>query len=388
MPEAPGIVIVGGGPAAYAAAAAYRDAGGALAVRILAAEAELPYERPPLTKEYLRGESSPGDLLLAHLDWYQERRIDVECSATVADLDLDSGEARGDDGRVWAFDRCLLATGARPLLPGIPGADGPDVRTVRAIADSEQLRALARCSVIVVGSGFIGCEAAASLAMLGAGVTLATLETSPQIERMGEEAADRIGSWLGELGVTVLTGAELTEIEAELGGSLARFEDGREARADAVVLALGIERNDELAVGAGVDVDDGVLVDAAMVSPDPRLLACGDVAAAENPTAGRRLRVEHWGEALNMGEVAGRTLAGCEASWDVAPGFWSTIGERTLKYAGWGDGWEEVRFEPRAGDGFAVRYGRDGELVGVLAHDDDEAYEEGRREIEARAPWS
>lgn len=388
MPEGAEIVIVGGGPAAHAAAGAYRDAGGTLDVRILGAEPELPYERPPLTKEYLRGEASPGDLLLAHSDWYLERRVAVEPAATVVDLDLAAGVARGADGRAWSFERCLLASGARPLVPEIPGAEGPDVRTVRTIADSEQLRAAGDGSVIVVGSGFLGCEAAASLTMLGAAVTVATLERSPQAERLGEEAAARIRSWLTDRGVDLLVEASLAEIAAEPGGAMVRFEDGREARADAVVLALGITRNDELAVKAGVDAEEGVFVDAAMVSSDPRLLACGDVAAAENAAAGRRLRVEHWGEALNMGKVAGLTLAGREASWDVAPGFWTSIGERRLKYAGWGDGWDEVRFQAGPGESFVARYGREGELVGVLAHENDDAYERGRSEVEERARWS
>lgn len=389
MPEGHGIAIVGGGPAAQAAAAAYREAGGEEPLRIIAGEPELPYERPPLTKDYLRGElSARGDLLLEHAGWYRQHRIDVELGVEVAALDLEAGEARAADGRAWGFERCLLATGARPLVPEILGADGPDVRFVRRIADSEALRGLAESTVLLVGSGFIGCEAAASLAMLGAEVTMATLEPSPQLERLGAEASGRIRGWLEGQGVKLLPEASLIEIAAEPGGALARFEDGREARADAVVLALGITRNVELAAAAGVAVEDGVLVDAAMTSSDPRLLAAGDVAAAENAAAGRRLRVEHWGEALNMGAVAGRALAGEEAAWDVAPGFWSTIGERTLKYSGWGDGWDEVRFEAGEGGGFVARYGRDGQLVGVLAHDDDEAYERGRREVEERAPWS
>lgn len=359
MTEEREIVIVGGGPAAHAAAGAYREAGGTRAVRILAAELELPYERPPLTKEFLRGESSHADLFLAHSDWYRERGIEVECDAEVAELELEAGEARGGDGRIWRFDRCLLAAGARPLVPEIPGVEGPDVRIVRTIADAEQLRALATCSVVVVGSGFIGCE-----------------------------AAERIGAWLAELGVDLLAGVSLAAIAADPGGSVARFEDGREQAADAVVLALGIARNDELAARAGVEVDDGVLVDAAMVSSNPRLLACGDVAAAQNTAAGRRVRVEHWGEALKMGQVAGRTLAEREATWDAAPGFWSTIGDKNLKYVGWGDGWDEIRFEPGCGESFVARYGRAGELVGVLSHEDDAACERGGAEVEERAPWS
>jgi NADPH-dependent 2,4-dienoyl-CoA reductase/sulfur reductase-like enzyme len=216
---------------------------------------------------------------------------------------------------------------------------------------------------------------------------MATLERHPQVERLGEPVAERIAAWLEECGVTLLAEAELRAIAAEPGGAVARFEDGRAQEADAVVLALGVARNDALAAAAGVAVDDGVPVSAAMVSSHPRLLAAGDVAFAENPTAGRRLRVEHWGEALNQGEVAGRTLAGAEASWEVAPGFWSTLGERTLKYAGWGDGWDEIEFEPGAGESFVARYGRDGELVGVLAHDDDRAYEDGKSAIEERARW-
>ncbi len=388
MSEEHGIVIVGGGPAAHAAAAAYRRAGAAKPVTILAAELDLPYERPPLSKGYLAGESSRGDLALEPSDWYRRHEIEVVLGTAVGELDLEAGEARAEDGRRWPFDRCLLATGARPLLPDVPGAGGPGVHRVRTIADSERLAALAGAKLLVVGSGFIGCEAAASLARRGATVTIATLEASPQLERLGERPSERLGDWLDELGVTVLGGAELAEIAAPGNGAVAGFADGRERHADAVLLALGIARNSELAAAAGAQVDDGVLVDSAMVSSEPRLLAAGDVAAAANPAAGRRLRVEHWGEALNQGEVAGRTLAGQEASWDVAPGFWSTLGERTVKYAGWGDGWDEVRFEPGEGESFTAWYGRGGEIVGVLAHRHDEDYEEGKRLIEARAPWS
>jgi 3-phenylpropionate/trans-cinnamate dioxygenase ferredoxin reductase subunit len=382
-----GIVIVGGGPAAQAAASAYREAGAEAPVTILGEELDLPYERPPLTKEYLRGESSRADLALQSAAWYREREIEVELGTVVAELDLEAGEARAEDGRAWRFERCLLATGARPLVPDLPGADGPGVRRMRTIADSERLAALTDDRLLVVGSGFIGCEAAVSMALRGAKVAVATMEVSPQVQRLGERVSERLTAWLLECGVGLLPGVGLAEIAAEPGGAAVRFVGGRESEADAVLLALGIARNDALAAAAGVEVDDGVLVDESMVSSHPRLLAAGDVSFAHNATAGRRLRVEHWGEALNQGDVAGRTLAGEGASWDVAPGFWSTLGRRTLKYAGWGDGWDEVRFEPGEGESFTASYGRDGELVGVLAHDDDAAYEEGRKAIEERARW-
>jgi NADPH-dependent 2,4-dienoyl-CoA reductase/sulfur reductase-like enzyme len=276
------------------------------------------------------------------------------------------------------------------MVPSIPGADGPGVQTMRRIGDSERLAELGRDdSALVAGSGFIGCEAAASLAMRGVAVTMATLESAPQVERLGPEIAAEITAWLEALGVELLAEAELAELRpAGDRATRARFTDRHEVTVDRVLLALGVVRNDGLAAAAGLPVEDGVQVDAAMRAPDPRVLAAGDVAFAFNSSAGRRLRVEHWGEALNMGEVAGRAMAGIEAAWDVAPGFWSEIGGRTLKYVGWGDGYDESRFEPGDEGAFACWYGRDGELVGVVAHLDDAAYERGRELIEERAPWS
>lgn len=384
------IVIVGGGPAAQAAASSYREAGGAGAVTILAREDDAPYERPPLTKDFLRGESGREALPLADPGWYAERAIELRTGVEVAELDLGAGEARAADGEAFAFDRLLLATGAEPLVPSIPGADGAGVQTVRRIGDSERLTELGDGDrVLVVGSGFIGCEAAASLSMRGAEVTIATLEAAPQAERLGAEVAARIAGWLEDAGVNVLTEMELEAISAAGDrASRARFAGLHEIVVDRVLLALGVERNVGLAAAAGIAVEDGVEVDAAMITADPRMLAAGDVAFAFNKTAGRRLRVEHWGEALNMGEVAGRTLAGVEAGWGTAPGFWSTIGERTIKYVGWGDGWKESRFEAGVDGAFACWYGQGGELVGVATHLADAAYERGRELIEERAAWS
>jgi 3-phenylpropionate/trans-cinnamate dioxygenase ferredoxin reductase subunit len=384
------IVIVGGGPAAQAAAGAYRDAGGSGTVTILAREADPPYERPPLTKDFLRGESGRDALPLADARWYKKREIELRTGTEVAELDLANHDAWTAIGEAVRFDKLLLATGADPLVPSIPGADGAAVQTMRRIGDSERLAELGRGDgALVVGSGFIGCEAAASLALRGVEVTMATMERAPQAERLGEEVAAEISGWLEGLGVEILAEAELASIRATGDRSArARFADGDERAADRVLLALGVERNDGLAAVAGVAVADGIPVGASMESADPRLLAAGDVAFAFNRTAGRRLRVEHWGEAMNMGEVAGKTLAGIEAGWAVAPGFWSTIGAHTLKYVGWGDGWEESRFEAGEEGGFACWYGREGELVGVATHLDDAAYERGRGLIEERVPWS
>ena len=159
--------------------------------------------------------------------------------------------------------------------------------------------------------------------------------------------------------------------------------------ADVVVMATGVRPRSELAVQAGVELDDGAIpVDPGMRTTQAGLLAAGDVCQAENRAAGRALRVEHWGDALTQGEIAGRTAGGANAAWDSVPGFWSTIGRRTLKYAAWGDGFEEHQLERHDGGGFTVWYRRGGKLVGVLTDEADDDYDRGAERIAEGAPWS
>jgi 3-phenylpropionate/trans-cinnamate dioxygenase ferredoxin reductase component len=336
------LVIVGGGPAALAAARGYRDAGGDGEVTLLTRELALPYLRPALSKEYLRGEVDEPSLILEPPEWYAEHGIEVRLGATMT--------AVGDvveltDGTAIPFDVCILATGARPRRL----FDGP--RTLRSLADARELAKL-QGRATVIGSGFIGCEAAASLAMKGLEVTLVTDEDVPHQARLGEAAGRRISAWLQGLGVTLRTGTEATE------GTL---------------MAVGIE-------------SERIAVDAGMRTSRENVYAAGDLVRAHNASAGRPLAVEHWGEALNMGEIAGRNAAGEDRVWDVAPGFWSTIGTRTLKYAAWGDGFDEARMDEHAHGAFTVWYGRDGVTVGVLTHGRDADYERGRSLVETGAP--
>jgi len=155
-----------------------------------------------------------------------------------------------------------------------------------------------------------------------------------------------------------------------------------------VVMAAGVAPRGELAAAAGLELCRGAVpVNAAMCTTLDALYAAGDVAFAENAAAGRSLRVEHWGDALGQGEVAGRSAAGEEARWDAVPGFWSTIGDHVLKYAAWGDGFDQSRLEHHGGGAFTAWYGRDGRIVGVLTHETDEDYERGRSLIAEGAPW-
>lgn len=370
------LVIVGGGPAALAAARGYRDAGGGGDVTLLTPELVLPYQRPPLSKDFLRGEVDDSDLPIEAEAWYAEHGVTVRLGGEVETLDAASRTLTLGSGETLSYDACVLATGAEPSILPVPGATEDWVLVLRTLATARVLRdrAAQAETALVVGSGFIGCEVAASLAMRGVAVTLASDEDIPHASRLGEEAGRRIQGWLEALGVTLRLGHPVEALT--------------EDAADLILMAAGVTPRAGLAETAGLDTREGrIVVDEHMRTSAEHVYAAGDVALARNATAGRHLAVEHWGEALNMGEIAGRAIAGdAEARWDVAPGFWSTIGTHTLKYVAWGDGFDEARLVEHGDGAWTIWYGTEGRTVGVLTHERDDDYETGRQLIEAGAP--
>jgi 3-phenylpropionate/trans-cinnamate dioxygenase ferredoxin reductase component len=383
------LVIVGGGPAGLATARAYRDTGGEARVTLLTSEPYAPYNRPPLTKEYLRGEASHEDLPIEGDDWYEENGVGLMPLTTVAGLDRERQFVTTDEGEELSYDACVLATGSEPIRLPIPGGDDPEILTMRTVENSTRLQGRVGNGdrAVVVGSGFIGCEAAASLSLRGAEVILISLEESPQSERLGSEVGERIEGWLRSYGVDLRLGASLESIQRVDDGYELSVESGDTVSAGTVLFGTGIAPRTGLAEKAGLEVDGGVLTDSSMRTSAPGVFAVGDIARAYNESAGRHLSVEHWGDALEHGRIAGTVISGGEAAWSMAPGFWSTIGEQTLKYWAWGDGWDELIFENR-GEAFTVWYGKEGTLVGVLSHGTDEDYDRGRGLIENREPLS
>lgn len=380
-----GLVVVGGGPAGHSAAAAYREAGGAGPVQIISADTEPPYQRPPLSKDFLRGETGADALPLESPQFYRDNGIELRLDDPAVSLDLEHGTVRTRSGAVAAFATCVLATGCEPVTLPVPGADHPDVLALRSLSQARRLRADAgrAASAIVIGSGFIGCEAAASLAGRGLDVTVLSTEGRPQLQRLGGAAADRIAGWLTDAGVRLVGGAEVASI---VDGTTVLTTEGRAFTADLVLTAAGVRPRGQLAELAGLAMQDGrVMVDTRMRTSDPRVYAAGDVALAENSAAGRRLAVEHWGEALRMGEIAGTTAAGGDDSWSDVPGFWSEIGERTLKYAAWGDGHDRADLVEHGENSFTVWYSRAGTVVGVLTSEADGDYERGSELIAGAA---
>lgn len=382
------MLVVGGGPAGLSAVRGYRRAGGTSEVAIVCDEERMPYRRPPLTKELLRGDMHESALPLESEAWLVEQSVSLVSGRAVA-LDPAAHTVTLAGGRCLRYERCVLATGAEPRRLSVRGGDDPGLRVVRSLDQVRELvhRLGSAPDAVVVGSGFIGCEIAASLRRRGHGVNLVSDEPAPNARRLGPEAAGELARWLAEEGVVLHLGAGVEEIRRE-GGVLEVVAGDARLRASVIVMATGVAPRIELLAGEPAALTGGAVgVDDAMRTVLPDLLAAGDVCRAFNVAAGRPLHVEHWGDALTQGEIAGATAAGAAASWDSVPGFWSTIGGRTLKYAAWGDGYDEVVFERRPDGPFTAHYGRDGRLVGVLAHQSDDAYERGQELIAAGASW-
>jgi 3-phenylpropionate/trans-cinnamate dioxygenase ferredoxin reductase subunit len=355
-------------------------------VRIVSHDEHPPYNRPPLSKDFLRGESEADELPLEEPSFYVEQGIELLLGTEVVDLDLPGRSVLLADGRRLEHDALVLAMGNGPAPLEVPGADHDDVLVLRSRAQGTRLRAAAErsSSAVVIGSGFIGCEAAVSLALRGLDVTMVSSEPLPQAGRLGEEVGERIAGWLREAGVRLVAGQPVDSVED---GRTVHLPDGSSWTADLVVAAAGARPRTGLAERAGLATTGGrLVVDDHMRTLTPGVYAAGDIAYAHNGAAGRRLAVEHWGEATRMGEIAGTNAAGGDDSWSEVPGFWSEIGEHTLKYGAWGDGHDDVRLVDHGNGAFTAWYARDGVLVGVLTHDADDDYESGQQLVEQGAP--
>lgn len=380
------LLVVGGGPAALSAARAYREHGGEGPVWLVSDDDTQPYLRPPLSKEYLRGESGEDDLPLADDAFWSEQDVALRLGTMVTTLSATDRSAVLSDGTEITFEHCVLATGNAPATLPVPGADDPRVRYLRSLDSARTLREAARDagSAVVVGSGFIGCEAAVSLSRLGLTVTVCSREPSPQAERLGDDASGQLARWLCAEDVAVIGNTEVTGIED---GRIVHVRSHPPISADLVLVAAGVEPRTTLAVAAGLDVEQRrVVVDETMRSSTPAVLAAGDIAFARNASADRHLAVEHWGDAEEMGAIAGATAAGASARWDSPPGFWTVIGDRVLKYTGWGDGFDDAELVDHGDGAFTVWYSSGDTLVAVATHGADDDYERGAELVRTGAP--
>ena len=379
--DEPGLVVIGSGPAGLSAADAFRQRDSSTPVTILTDDEELPYERPPLSKEFLQGEAEADDAQLHPADWFTEHDVRVVRGSAVEAIDV-AGRTVRVDGTSHPYRSLVLACGAGPVAPPFPGGD--TALLLRSLADARRLRTRAEgaTSAVVIGAGFIGCEAAASLARRGLTATLVAPSAVPQAKRLGERAGGRIVDMLRAAGAEYRGGVSVEAIE----DGVVRLDDGSTLEADLILAATGVQPRSALAEAAGIAVEDGrILVDAGMRTSVDGVFAAGDVAWAHNPAAGRRIAVEHWQDADDHGAVAGANAAGAREEWTSVPGFWTTIGDATLKYHAWGDGYDDEHFVDH-GDGFTVWYERDGSVVAVLTHEADDDYDRGEELVAKGLP--
>ena len=333
------IVIVGASLAGAKAAEALREEGHAGPVTLVGAETEAPYERPPLSKDYLRGESE-RDKARVHPDgFYREHDIDLRLGTEVTALDPGARTVTLDGGEKQGWDRLLLTLGSEPRRLGLPGADLDGILYLRTMADSDALRARFEAGgrLVIVGAGWIGCEAAASARQRGMEVTLLERLDQPLQGVMGPEIGRVFGDLHRENGVEVLTGTGVEAFEGDGRVERVHLAGGRTIDCDAALVGVGVAPRTGPAEAAGLDVDDGILVDARLRASAPGVFAAGDCANAEHPFYGRRVRVEHWANALNQGAHAGRVMAGRDEPYERIPYFFSDQFDLGMEYSGLAD---------------------------------------------------
>ena len=364
------LLVIGGGAAGHACVTTYREAGGSDPVLLISADDRLPYFRPHVSKDYLTDDVGAEDMALSDATWYADRNVDVVLGCEVTAIDVGAGVAATTAGPA-RWRRTLLATGSDATSLPLAGADDPSISTIRSASDVEVILAGLDGPVVVVGSGFVGCEAAAGLRRRGIDVTVVSEEVRPQHDRLGEHAGRMIEGWLRDVGVRLIGGRSVSRFERHADRIVTSLVDDRMLESHRVIVAVGARPRAEVAATIGLDTGDGVIADETMRTLAPNVFAAGDIAAAWNATAARRLRVEHWGDAETQGQIAGLTLAGELATWTSPPGFWSTIAGETIKHVAWGDGHDEVRVVT-SHVGTTIWYGASGVVVGVLTHDHDD----------------
>jgi 3-phenylpropionate/trans-cinnamate dioxygenase ferredoxin reductase subunit len=331
---------VGGGLAGAKTVETLRKEGYDGGIVLLTAENEVPYDRPPLSKEYLQGKKGEDEIRVLPGDWYSEHAVDLRLATTAAALDLDAHRVLLSSGEHLPFDRLLLATGSEPRHLPLPGADLEGVLTLRTRSDSDHLRDALQPGrhYVVIGGGWIGLETAAAGRLAGADVTVLEREDLPLLAVLGPELARVFADLHREQGVDLRTAVGVSEIVGDGSGRRVagvRLSDGTVVPADTVVVGVGAAPRVDLARDAGLDVDNGVLVDAQLRTSHPDVFAAGDIANAEHPVLGRRVRVEHWANALNQPKVAAAAMLGRDERYDRLPYFYTDQYDLGMEYTGY-----------------------------------------------------
>jgi 3-phenylpropionate/trans-cinnamate dioxygenase ferredoxin reductase subunit len=339
-------VIAGAALAGAKAAETLRAEGFDGRVVLVGAEAERPYERPPLSKEYLRGEAGREKVYVHPEGFYADNDIDLRLGRTVLAVNTFSRVVALDDGAALRYDRLLLATGAEPRRLSIPGSDLDGILYLRSVEDSDALRARldGGGSMVVVGAGWIGAEVAASARQRGLDVTVVDPLSVPLERVLGPEVGAIYRDIHADHGVRMLLGTGVAAFEGDGKVERVRTTDGVALECDLVVVGVGVRPRTDVAAAAGIAVEDGIVVDEHLRTSALDVFAAGDVASAHHPLYGERIRVEHWANALEQGPTAARVMLGRDEVYDRLPYFFSDQYDVGMEYAGFARSWDRVVF--------------------------------------------
>lgn len=340
--------IVGGGLAGAKAAEALRDKDFDGHLVLFAAEGHLPYERPPLSKEYLAGKKSLNDFTVHPSGWYRDHHVELRLGTEVSAIDPAAHTVALPDGSTVRYDKLLIATGSHPRRPPIPGADAHGVHYLRTIDDAEALNSVLveGASLAIIGAGWIGLEVAAGARDRGVNVTAVETAELPLMAALGREVGEVFANLHREHGVDLRLSATVQEITTAGGKATGlTLGNGSSVDADVVLVAVGAAPNTMLAEQAGLAMGDGgVLVDSSLRTNDADIFAVGDIATAEHPLFGARIRTEHWANALKQPAVAVAGMLGKPAEYDELPYFFTDQYDLGMEYVGHAPQYEKVVF--------------------------------------------
>ncbi len=331
-------VIAGASLAGAKAAETLRAEGFGGPVVLIGAEPERPYERPPLSKDYLLGKADRESIYVHPAGWYDEHDVTLRLGTTVSAVDPARHEVTLADGSRLGYAKLLLATGSAARRLPVPGADLDGVCYLRRVEDSDRIKAAFRTAsrVAVIGGGWIGLETAAAARAAGAEVTILEAAQAPLLRVLGPEVAEVFAGLHIEHGVDLRSGVQVAEITGTGGRATGvRLADGGHVPADVIITGVGITPRTELAEAAGLPVDNGIQVDAQLRTADPDIYAAGDVANAFHPRLGTSIRVEHWANALNQPQTAARAMLGQPVSYDRLPYFFTDQYDLGMEYSGY-----------------------------------------------------
>jgi 3-phenylpropionate/trans-cinnamate dioxygenase ferredoxin reductase subunit len=362
-------LLIGGFACGYCAAE-LRKLGAEGEILLVGREPEPPYERPPLSKEYVRGETSREDAYVNPVSWYEENAVELRTGTNVMSLDAEGRTVKLQGGEEVGFSNALIATGANVNILRVDGAGQEGIHYLRAFGNADGIREAAdgASRVVLIGGSYIGCEVAASLQSKGTECAIVMMEEVALSRSFGEEA----GRWFHELleskGIEIHGGETLAAFEGDGQVKGVVTESGKVVEGDVVVVGAGVKPDVMLAQRAGLEVDDGIVCDETLQTSMKGIYAAGDVCSYESRVHGRRLRVEHWDVAMQQGMHAARSMLGEGKPYEVVPYFFSDLADWAgLEYVGPASDWDELiwRGDPDAGE-FAVFYLKDGKVAAAL----------------------